>query len=170
MMLSVCVLIEMDTNDSEAQNVESCSTEEVDPTAERMPAFGDGPFDNLDCTETKDNDSASVQYVDHHSSLDEASGDTVNAAEDMVECCQYDVVDAVETESSHDYNEHVPDDCVKHSEFDESCVSDGSRLDDNFESGQVQESQPDKVPKGDNDWMYVLGHDQLKKKACIVHV
>ena len=74
--------------------------------------------------------------------------------------------DSVLTESLLRHNESTADDSVEHNKSVESIDDSSSRLE---ELSQVNEIQSDHAATHEDDgWIYVLGHDQLKKRARVM--
>jgi len=103
----------------------------------------------------------------HNSSEAACGGTTV----DDVAASSYsvDTTSASETQPKHFSGENVPSDRMDYdaSMSAETVSSNVDNLEDRSEAADIDEPQSVAATSEDNDnWMYVLGHDQLKKRAC----
>jgi len=132
-----------------------------------MSKGSDSSCGNSDCTEADDKN-LSQECVEHVCCMTEAACSNITAG-DRGTCCQVaDVVDIIgpdDVKSLHHCNEYSQDENSKSFEYTDSS---SSKFEDTFELSHVHETQSDAATSEDDDWMYVLGHDQLKKRACII--
>jgi len=172
-----CVLLEMETVDSEVKEDEGCVDveeaylpSEPGQTEPTLSAATVGPCDNPNSTETNDEDLSVPHLEPFHDSAEAACSST--AVDDAVETCEAseaaDVSDASETQSPHHSDENVPRDCAEDgiSRSAEPVDSSIGELEDRSETSEVDETQSVAATSEEDGWMYVLGHDQLKKRAC----
>jgi len=130
-----------------------------------MSEGSNSPNDSFGCTDTDNrNLSKRCSAESHRSSITVGDTMTCNQAADTV-----DITDAGVIESLHCHNESTADDSVEDSKSVESIIDISSKLENRSELSQVNEIQSDHAETNEDDgWMYVLGHDQLKKRACIM--
>ena len=124
--------------------------EGCDVEANAAAVSSDSLCENYSCTEDCDKNLSKK----HVKNGDDAAG------RDAVTCCQAADADAGECGSLHQCNEHTATD-------KESTDNSYSKLEERLQLSEAHETASDAATNED-DWMYVLGHDQLKKRACIM--
>jgi len=175
-------ILEMETVDANAQddevgNVvkEAFPSSQPNATAVSMSGSSDSNAETSSCSLVDDDlYKQHIDHIDHSSCLTEAacSDSSSAAAEDMmITHCQAtdatDVTRANESEPSPQCSEDTPTESAEDRNSVESISSSASELEDGLESSPVKELEPHSATSEDDGWMYVLGHDQLKKRVCI---
>lgn len=171
----VHVFLEMDKLNGEADDSKGCGDvikavfrpNDLSETELSMP---EGQCYSHNSSKTKDEDFLIPHLEQFHSSNEATSSNTtVDDATAAYEASDaVDSTDANEIRSPHRDDENVPSDCV---EDDTSRpVESVGELDERSEPTNVHETQPVAATNEDADWMYILGHDQLKKRACILRI
>ena len=172
-----CVSLEMETVGGEVKDDEGCVDveeaylpSEPGQTEPTLSAATVSPCDNPDGTETNDEDLSVPRLEPFHDSVEAVCSST--AVDDAVETCEVsdaaDVSDASETQSPRHSDENVPCDCAEDgiSRSAEPVDNSVGELEDRSEPSEVDETQSVAATSEEDGWMYVLGHDQLKKRAC----
>jgi len=124
------------------------------------------PCDNSNSIEADDTN-LSTHHVEHLHCSTEAACSNTTAGDKTTSDSATDIEDTTdvdEAEPLHQCNENTQADSLE----DTKSVEPTSKTEEGLEPSQVHETQADSATSEDDGWMYVLGHEQLKKRACII--
>jgi len=170
----MCVFLEMETMNGEVDDGKGGSDvvkEDFLPSecSETEPSVSEGIVgiaDSLDChgTDTKDLSTPDPEHFAEapHSGTVVDDAIAADEASDAV-----DLTSASEIQSLHHVDENVPTDCVEDGTGSpaEPIDSTVDKMEDTSEPTEGDETESVAAASEDDGWMYVLGHDQLKKRA-----